>query len=674
MKKTLHITVLFLFSFSITFGQTEETKLADSYFENLSYVKAIQEYKILVDKNPTKYVLKRLGDAYYSSLRMKEAAVTYAKLFTLYDIKNENYIFKYAQSLKSIGRFEDALYWMEKYQKTKKPTIAGRNLGKNQTFLPNEAITANNYAKNQIVQKKEVTNRESKFVLENLYNINTPFSDFGVTAYQNTILFSSPRKLREISTNVNESNSGNYLDVYQVNEDEIDFKDRKKRFSKNVNAKFHESSISFSPDNSVMYFTRNNYNYGDYKVDGRGYINLKIYKSEFINNRWQNIEELPFCSDHYSVGHPTVSKDGKLLYFVSDMPGSLGATDLFVVNINTDGSFGKPRNLGETINTKGREMFPFIADDNTLYFSSDGHQGIGNLDIFESKMINQEFQKPVNLEAPFNSISDDFAFSINLQKDKGYLSSNRKGGKGDDDIYRFEKEYEAPQDCNQVLSGTVRNLKFQKYLPYAKLVLVDANNNIIKSENADEFGRYSFQLPCNQNYVITGSKEYYKPATKSFTTDNSLTVDLDLEIVDDFVYNNTQEIIIKINDIYFDYDKWNIRPDAAKELDHIIAVMNKYPLMNVTSTSHTDARGTKYYNESLSQKRADATVDYIIYRGISPDRISGKGYGESKLTNKCVDDDFHFNRIYCSEKQHQANRRTSFVIQNIDEVKTVAKY
>lgn len=289
-------------------------------------------------------------------------------------------------------------------------------------------------------------------------------------------------------------------------------------------------------------------------------------------------------------------------------------------------------------------------------------------------MVNQNFQNPVNLDAPFNSKSDDFAFSINQSKTQGYLSSNRYGGKGDDDIYRFERVKEKePEICNQVVSGTVRNLKFQKYLPFAKLLLRDANNNIIKDTNADEYGRYSFQLPCDQIYVITGSKEYYKPDTKNFKTETSLAVGLDLAIIDDFVYNNEKEIIIKINDIYFDYDKWNIRPDAAIELDHIVDVMNKYPKLIVTSTSHTDARGTKNYNKSLSQKRADSSVDYIIYRGISPERISGKGYGESRLTNKCVDDDFHFNRVYCSEKQHQANRRTSFVIENIDYIKEEAR-
>ena len=673
MKKTIYTLVLLLFSFSMVFGQSEQTKLADSYFESLSYVKAIQEYKILVERNPNAYVLKRLGDSYYASLRMKEAAVTYAKLFTLHDIREQEYIFKYAQSLKSIGRFEDALYWMEKYQKGKKYEVPVYKDVRNGVVQPKEIITVDNNSEKVTVLPKKVINKKSEFVLENLYELNTPFSDFGVTEYQNTILYSSPRKIKEISIDVNERSSGNYLDIYQVGVDEIYLKDKRERFTKKVNAKFHESSISFSPDYDVMYFTRNNYNYGKYSVDGRGYINLKIYRAELINNNWENIQELPFCSDNYSVGHPTVSKDGKLLYFVSDMPGSLGKTDIFVVDINSDGSFGRPRNLGKTINTRGREMFPFIADDNTLYFSSDGHQGKGNLDIFESKMVNQKFQTPINLDTPFNSKSDDFAFSINPSKTEGYLSSNRYGGKGDDDIYRFKKEFKEPEVCNQIVSGTVRNLKFHKYLPFAKLLLRDAHNNIIKDTNADEYGRYSFQLPCNQSYIITGSKEYYQPDTKNFTTETSLTVDLDLAIIDDFVYNKDKEIIIKINDIYFDYDKWNIRPDAARELDHIIEVMNKYPLMKVTSTSHTDARGTKYYNESLSQKRADSTVDYIIYGGISPDRITGKGYGESRLTNKCVDDDYHFNRVKCSEKQHQANRRTAFVIANIDEVKAAAK-
>lgn len=688
MKKIATLTIVFFFSFYNVFAQTEQTKLADMYFDNLSYAKAIQEYKVLVERNPSVYVLQRLGDAYYASLRMKEAAITYAKLLTIYDIKQPEYFFKYSQTLRNLGRIDDANYWMKKYERLKNNSfLAEQNPQQSYSSIQNTVPSRNPLRNNvpvssptvykpvnNISPKKKRNTGKFEYTIENLFHLNTPFSDFGVTEFENTILYSSPRYLNEITTKVDESNRANYLDIYQVDEDDIHTKGRQKRFSKGVNEKFHESSVSFLPDHSKMFFTRNNYNYGSYKVDKKGYINLKIYSAEFINNKWQNIKELPFCSDYYSVGHPTVSKDGKLLYFVSDMPGSLGKTDLYVVKIYPNGRFGKPENLGNTINTRGREMFPHITEDNTLYFSSDGHQGMGNLDVFESKMEYGEFQMPTNLESPINSEADDFAFSFNEQKNRGYLSSNRKGGRGDDDIYLIERVYEEPETCDVMITGTVRNLKFQKYIPYASVTLRDQYNNIIQSINADEYGRYSFELPCDLNYTVTGAKEYYKPETKSFISDTSKVIDLNLDIVDDFEYNHEKEVVIKINDIYFDYDKWNIRPDAARELDHIIAVMKKYPNIIVKSTSHTDARGTYLYNEELSQKRADSSVDYIIYGGISPDRISGKGYGESRLTNKCVDNDWHTNRVYCSEKLHQDNRRTSFVIQNIDEVNvTVAK-
>lgn len=668
MKKSHRITILFLFSIYTFFGQTRETKLADRYFENLSYVKAIQEYKKLADQSPNVYVLQRLADSYYLTLRMKEAAVTYAKLLTLYEVQKPEYFFKYAQSLKNLGRDDDAEYWLQKYQRAKK----GYSNSSSKRVIPTQEITVlqTNKTFSPIIKSANNTEKKPKYTIENLHHLNTPFSDFGVTEYQNTILYSSPRKLKKISTDVDESNRANFLDLYQVPEQLIRTEDSRTPFSKEINKKFHESSVSFSPDYRKMYFTRNNFNYGAYKVGQKGYINLKIYSADFINNKWQNVVELPFCSDHYSVGHPTVSKDGKLLYFVSDMPGTLGKTDIFVVKINPNGSYGIPKNLGNSVNTIGREMFPFITEDNTLFFSSDGHIGLGELDVFESKMINNQFQTPVNLEAPINSNADDFAFSINLTTERGYLSSNRAGGIGDDDIYTFEKVYEKDEDCITMVSGTVRNLKFHKYIPFAKLVLKDEQNNIINRIVADEFGRYSFELPCNQSYIVTATKEYYQPDTKGFITEANLTVDLDLAIIDDFEYNHSEEVIIKIDDIYFDYDKWNIRPDAARELDHIIAVMKKYPNIIVKSTSHTDARGTFLYNEDLSQKRADASVDYIIYGGISPDRITGKGFGESRLTNKCVDNDWHTNAVYCSERLHQANRRTSFVIQNINEVNT----
>lgn len=654
MKKTIYITIVLLFSFLSILGQSNATKEADTYFENLSYVSAAKEYKKLASNKKTAYVLKKLGDSYYLNAQMKEASNAYAQLFNAFVPQDPEYLFKYAQTLRAIGNFKESIVWMERFHQLKKEDSRGKK------FINKDAILS------------DLRNNKPDYRIQNLYAINTEFSDFGVTEYRNTILFSSPRGRSKFVKKVDKRNERNFLDIYQVDKNEIGSKGNKKYFSNEINEIYHESSISFSPDNKTMYFTRNNYNNGDFNVDKKGYNNLKIYKSEFIDNKWKNIEEMPFCSNEYSVGHPTVSKDGKLLYFVSNMPGGIGKTDIYFVKIENNGTYSIPQNLGPEINTEGREMFPYISEDNTLYFSSDGHFGIGSLDVFSSKKVKSKFQKPVNLKYPINSKLDDFAFSINPITKKGYLSSNREGGMGDDDIYAIEQIVEDDLDsaCIQDISGVVRESKFKKTLPYAKLTLKDALGSVIKETAADSLGVFSFKLPCDQKYAITASKEYYTPDTEYFETTDEVAVvlnlDFSLEIIDDFAYNSLNELVIKINSIYFDYNKWDIRPDAAAELDHIVDVMNRYPNLNVESTSHTDSRGRASYNQLLSQRRAESTVDYIIYNGIDSYRIKGKGYGESKLTNKCIDNDSHTNTVRCREVQHQENRRTAFVILNVD--------
>ncbi|WP_298782167.1 LysM peptidoglycan-binding domain-containing protein [uncultured Polaribacter sp.] len=648
MKKTIQFIILLIFNSITIFGQSKETKLADALFDDLLYAKAAKEYEFLLKKNETGHILKRLGDCYYNNVQMDKASKIYTKLFTSYVPQNLEYFFKYAQSLRAIGNFEESDLWLKKFHELNKKDSRGKNFTKSNVNLVS------------------LTSGKPNYKVQNLNTINTEFADFGVTEYNNTILFSSPKNLNTSKSSIETGTEDNFLDIFQVQINEISYKKpNKKLFSKRINKKYNESSISFSPNFKTIYFTRNNYNKGVLNVDKKGYNNLKIYRADLIDNNWGNIIELPFCSSEYSVGHPTVSKDGKRLYFASDMPGSLGFTDIYYVKINSNGTYGTPVNLGPTINTEGREMFPFISANNTLYFSSDGHFGIGALDVFSSEIINNEFQKPKNLKAPLNSKLDDFAFSINTETNKGYLSSNRKGGLGNDDIYAIEK-INVNTPCKQLISGIVKESKFNKILPNAKLVLKDDVGNTINETIADEFGKFNFTLPCNKKYTITASKEYYKPDTKSFETTNSVNLELILEIIDDFAYNNNNELVIKINSIYFDYTKWDIRPDAARELDHIIKVMRKYPLIKVKSTSHTDARGSYFSNELLSQRRAEATVDYIIFNGIDYDRISGKGYGETQLTNNCVDNDNHSNTVKCTEDQHQANRRTSFVIQNID--------
>jgi outer membrane protein OmpA-like peptidoglycan-associated protein len=520
-------------------------------------------------------------------------------------------------------------------------------------------------------------NHKFEYEVTNLRSLNSKSSDFGVTDFGNSILFSTilERKVyvKTIYSNIKER----FLSLYEAKKENISSKlgatsQSKMLFLDDIKLKFNESSVTFSPDKKTLYFTRNSYVGQNFTVDEKGYNNLKIFKAEWVQNKWDNIVALPFCSNEYSVGHPSLSKDGKQLYFISDRPGGLGSTDIYKVAIKNDGTYGLIENLGTTVNTVGKEMFPFISDDDVLYFSSDGHLGMGALDVFSTKKTAGVYEKPVNLKAPVNTKSDDFSFSINPITKKGYLSSNREGGLGSDDIYAV-KQLDEAQDCRQTVTGIVKESEFKKYLPYAKILLKDNLGVTIKDTIANKEGRFSFSLPCNQKYTITGSKELYKSDTESFEISNKAPINLDLdlflEITNDFRYTDNKDLIIKINTIYFDFNKWGLRTDAILELERIVKVMKKYPKIIVASESHTDARGRSAYNQKLSQRRAEATVDYIVSRGISSDRIYGNGYGESKLTNKCIDNDSHSNRIKCIEAWHQKNRRTSFLVLNVNGTK-----
>ncbi|MCI2229317.1 OmpA family protein [Polaribacter sp. MSW13] len=650
MKKTIQITIALLFSSLTLLGQTKESKRADTYFNNLSYISAAKEYKKLAKENPTEHVLKRLGDSYYFNAIMQEASSAYAELFKKHPVQTPEYIFKYAQTLRSIGKFKDSKQWMEKFHSAKKQDARGVN------FTSKEAVLS------------EIKDNKPYYTVTNLKGVNTEFSDFGVTEYNNTIIFSSPQKLNRFVKRTHTKDETRFLDLFQVAINKIDSSANVASFSDEINKKFHESSVAFSPDQKTIYFTRNNFNNGVYKKDKNGINKLKIYKAELVEGKWKNIRELPFCSDEYSVGHPSVSKDGKRLYFVSDMPGSIGGTDIYYTEIKEDGSFGYIQNLGIAINTEGKEMFPFISDDDILYFSSDGHFGIGALDVFASKKDDKGFYTtPINLKAPINSKLDDFAFSMNPITKKGFLSSNREGGVGSDDIYSIAqiKELELTKPpCMQIVLGVVRDKNSQKPLSGARVVLKDSEGMILKDTLVGVLGQFNITLPCNKSYSVVATKEYYQQDALVFVTTeaSNLNLNLNLEMSNDFTYNERGELIIRINPIYFDYNKSNIRIDASTQLDHIVRIMNKYPKLVIRSSSHTDARGKDTYNEALSDKRAKSTVEYIISKGINPIRITGKGFGERQLTNNCVDNNKHTNRVKCTKDQHQENRRTEFVV------------
>jgi outer membrane protein OmpA-like peptidoglycan-associated protein len=498
-----------------------------------------------------------------------------------------------------------------------------------------------------------------EYTIKNL-DINTVDSDFG-TAFlgKDRIIFAAPTDNTIIVRKTWKENNQLFLDLYTglITDDRqvID----KKRMPGDVNTKYHEAGVAVTKDLKTIYYTANNFYQKQYLTDSSGINNLQMFRASLdVEGKWTMKEKLPFNHVEYSMGHPALSHDDKKLYFVSDMPGGHGGTDIYVVDINDDGTFSEPRNLGDRINSGGKEMFPYIGKDNILYFSSNGHYGYGELDIFASKIYDNTVAVPINLEEPINSVYDDFAFIIDDEKDRGFFSSNRPEGKGDDDIYSFLALPGLHFECLQQITGVVRSESSGEPIPGATVELRDQNGEVIESTTADSLnGSYTFKnAKCAETYVIVGMNKGYLNDERTVSTVNDIDtapLKIDLNLPDQFVSNK-----VNINTIYFDYDKYNIRPDAAKELDKVVQVMKEYPELLIAAGSHTDSRGEDDYNMILSEKRAKSTVDYIVSKGIDISRISHQGYGESQLVNRCS------NGVKCSREEHQLNRRTEFKIAN----------
>ncbi|MFS4482122.1 OmpA family protein [Hyunsoonleella sp. 2307UL5-6] len=666
------ITLLFLATASITLAQTSNEK-ADRLFDRMWYKDASSLYELELKKAERKnkgfnvtsdstYVnlLKRAGDSYYFNTDMENAHRWYDKLVSdFYADVDAEYIFRYAHTLQGIGKYREAKRWMKEFSKR----------------TENEDDRSPKFSQKNITVE-DILDIEPRFVLKNV-STNTKYSDFGPMYYKDKLVYSSAVDSSTFHTRIYHWNEQPFLNMYlgELNSIESDLK-LIDEFSDKLNTRYHEATLAFSPDETKMYFTRNNYN-GDLGRDGKGTNHLKLYSAELRNNAdsiptWQNVKELPFNSEDYSVGHPTVSKDGKLLYFVSDMPGSIGATDIFVVDIlevnsstaqdSTFTGYSRPRNLGDKVNTAGREMFPYITN-NALYFASDGHLGLGGLDVYESRLFDEQFQNPVNLGAPLNSKLDDFGFIVNEEKDRGFVCSNRLTGKGDDDIYSFVR-LPAPDGllCEQAIRGYVSNTITGERVSDVKMTLFSESGETLETTITNVAGAYKFNtvLDCATKFKVTADKTGYEPKNKPVVTLNEngeTVVALGMETLDELIVEENGLLKIKIGIIYFDLDKSFIRNDAAIELNKIVLLMTQYPKMVITIESHTDARNSDAYNLSLSDRRAKSTREYIVSQGVNASRIdSATGYGESQLINNCADG------VSCTEAEHQLNRRSEFII------------
>ncbi|WP_428224587.1 OmpA family protein [Flavobacterium sp.] len=648
MRKIILYSVLGLSLQSITAQETKVIK-GNNQYDGLAYVDAIDTYLKVANKGyKSKELFKKLGDSYYFNAKLAEANRWYSELFNFDNSVEPEYYYRYAQTLKAVQDYKKADEYLSKFNQ-----------------LSSSDIRAGLYSQQK--DYKQVIAKNSGRHAVNAVSVNTKSSDYGTAFYGDQVVYSTSRDSLGFMKVKAKWTDGAFTNLYTSNrsEDAVDMT-KPKKFSSNLNSKFHEDTPVFSKDLKTVFFTRNNYHEGKIGRDDKRVINLKLYKANLDSNgKWINITELPFNSDQYSVAHPALSQDEKTLYFASNMPGTLGQSDLYKVAILGENSYGTPMNLGKGINTEGRETFPFISDTSELFFASDGHPGLGGLDVFVSKLDDKGMPTQIhNVGEPINSSMDDFAYIIDTNR-KGFFSSNRPGGRGNDDIYSFIETKQLKYEFEHELAGVVTNTETGEVLPGATVILFDDKFNEVAKVTADEKGVYDFKkVPAGKKYYVRAEKDEYETKEKSVDIPNragktNLPIDTGKK-VRTIKEGSDLAKTFDIKIIYFDLDKSFIRQDAAVDLAKILEVMKQYPSMLVDVRSHTDCRQTATYNMKLSDRRAKETIAWLVKNGIEAKRLTGRGYGESQLVNDCGCEPT--NSSSCTEEQHQANRRSEFII------------
>jgi outer membrane protein OmpA-like peptidoglycan-associated protein/tetratricopeptide (TPR) repeat protein len=624
-------------------AQKKDIIKADKQYGDLAYVDAIKTYERIAEKGyKSAEMFQKLGNSYYFNGKLKEANRWYTELFYMNQELDPEYYYRFSQTLKSNGEYDKANQYLDKFNKL--------SSGDSRAIL----------YKNQKNYKEVIDKNSGRFVIKTT-DINSKVSDYGTAFFGDQVLFATSRDTIGIVRINTKWTSNSFTNLYTAKKAEDGTLSNAKRFSSSVNSKLHEDTPVFTKNQKIVYFTRNNYTNGKVGKDDEQVILLKLYRASLVDGKWIDVVEVPFNSDKYSVAHPALSPDEKTLYFASNMPGTKGQSDLFKVDITGDNTYGIPVNLTGGLNTEGRETFPFITDDNELYFASDGHQGLGGLDVFATKLNKEGMPGPIiNIGAPINGPMDDFAFIMDSKTRAGYFSSNREGGKGLDDIYSFVENKKLKLECNQELAGVVTNSETGEILSNAKVTLFDSNFKELQSVMSDDKGNYAFAVECGKKYYVRGEKDEYETQEAAVMIPNeSGKSNLPLATakkVKEVKVGTDLAKTFNIKIIYFDLDKSKIRPDAALELEKILDVMKQNPTMKIDVRSHTDSRQTFEYNEALSDRRAKSTVAWLIKNGIKADRLTGKGYGENQLVNNCADG------VECSEADHQLNRRSEFII------------
>ncbi len=620
--KNIYLLLSFVIVTTITLkAQTKETEKADKLFKQFEYLDASTEYLKLVGIGKKEnYIYNQLAESYYNMFNTKEAIKWYALSVT--QPQDAETYFKYAQMLKASGKYEESNAQMAIFANKRPKDLRAISFNENPNYIP------------KLLSKKKSFDVRS-------ISINSDKSEFGpMLSNDNVFYFSSARRKSKKTAGWNDES---YLDLYQsiYNEDGA--------FSpatevQEINTVWHDGPAAVSSNGKTIYFSRDSRVLKDYENDkgiNTKFSQMYLYKATKANDKWSNIAQLPFNSKAYSVSNPSISKDGKTLYFNSNMPGGIGGNDIWKVEIKEGDVYGTPENLGSKVNTEGNEQFPSITDDNVLYFSSSAKQGLGGLDVYSINLNKSE--EAQNLGKPINSEKDDFSFSFNTKQNIGFFSSNRAGS---DDIYT------AAPVCSVESTIVVTNAVSGQILADASVAILDDKKNIIETKNSDANGNVEYVLECNKDYSLQVTKDGFESGVFVIAKNKGGKLNVPAPL-------NPIEIIIRpteivLNPIFFEFNKSNITQEGAFELDKLVQVMKSNDKLIIFTKSHTDNRGSDNFNLILSDKRAKATVQYIISKGIQASRISGNGYGETEPKVDCKEN--------CTEEEYAQNRRSEFLI------------
>lgn len=585
IQKTLLLFSL-CFMFQLSWGQQAPLKEANKAFKANGFYTAIADYKMV--ENPNDQTLLNLADSYYYSNRMREAVGVYQKLNTVNTSLNQDALLRYADAEKASANYDQANAILSKY--AGKPINVREKIVETAEDLP-------------LLFELQILDKDSEY------------GAFGPSLLKNKLVFASDRnKDRPIYERTQQP----YLDLYSAT-----VKGNKLTevtlFSEAINTPLHEGNATFTKDGKTMYFTRTNDKYK--RIDGVKVAVLQLYKAEFLNEKWQNIKKLQLNKDYYSLAHPALSADDKTLYFTSDMPGGFGKGDIYKMNILSDDSYGNPVNLGATINSEMQEQFPYISNEGNLYFASDRFMGLGGLDVYQSNNTNGAFAEAYNLGETVNSEFDDFSLLIDAKQETGYLSSNRGGT---DKIYSFI----AMENRKHELTGVLTNAETQEPLSQVNVALYKDDTKVTEAMT-DAQGNYNFSLKPNSSYRVEADASNFQPAKRNLVIDRKskiqMEVDLELQPIKSVLVERS------LDNIYFDFDKSVIKLESQKIMDELVTFMQENQKIKIAIASHTDAVGSSIYNKRLSEKRANATKDYLIGKGITKDRLSTTAQGEQHL-------------------------------------------